>query len=154
VTYQGQSAFPNTSGHVLLSSGASEKLNFSTLPFANNQLVNVWTDRRQDDGIYAQTIGDNGALGVLASRAAQPVLALRLSPNPGRAPVAQFHLNRPQTITLLVRDLTGRLVHQQQHSLANGEVSASIDAPALAAGVYMVETWLKNEAWRGRWVKE
>ncbi|MDO7847194.1 T9SS type A sorting domain-containing protein [Hymenobacter sp. M29] len=152
VNYQGQSSFPTGSGFIPLSSVVSGKQNYATLPYANNQLVTVWADQRVDSGIYAQSIGDNGALGVLAARAAVAAQPLALSPNPGAAPALRLSVPRPQLLTVQVRDLTGRLVHLQATPAA-GETTVSLAAPALAAGVYMVETTVAGQLWRGRWVK-
>ncbi|MDB5235328.1 MAG: hypothetical protein JWR44_2321 [Hymenobacter sp.] len=154
VNYLAQSAFPTGTGYILLSSGTSSKSNYSTLPFANNQLVNVWADQRVDNGIYAQTISDQGGLGVLAARAglvtAQP---LQLSPNPGTSPVLTLPLSRAQTLTVQVRDLMGRLLWQQAVVVAAGGISLPLQAPQLAAGSYFVETVVDGTSWRGRWIK-
>jgi hypothetical protein len=153
VDYQAQSAFPTGSGIIMLSSVASGKQNYATLPYSTNQLVTVWADQRVDNGIYAQTIGDNGALGtLLASRNAVAAQPLNISPNPGAMPTLQLTLPRPQLLTVQVRDLVGRLVHQQT-SAAAGEAAVPLDAPELAAGVYLVETTVVGQLWRGRWVK-
>ncbi|MBF9144181.1 T9SS type A sorting domain-containing protein [Hymenobacter properus] len=152
VNYQGQSAFPTGSGFIMLSSVASGKQNYATLPYANNQLVTVWADQRVDSGIYAQSIGDNGALGVLAARGAVEARPLALSSNPGTAPALHLSLPHPQLLTVQVRDLTGRLVHQQA-APATGEAVVLLAAPELAAGVYFVETTVAGQPWRGRWVK-
>ena len=153
VNYQAQSAFPTSSGNIMLSSTVSGKQNYATLPFANNQLVTVWADQRVDSGIYAQTIGDNGALGtLLASRNAVAAQPLEISPNPGTAPTLRLDVPRPQQLTVQVRDLTGRLVRHIA-TLASGETSVPLDAPALASGVYLVETTVAGQPWRGRWVK-
>jgi hypothetical protein len=153
VDYQAMSSFPTGSGIIALSSVASQKLNFATLPFANGQLVNVWADRRTDDGVYAQTISDNGVLGtLLASRPAVAAQPLTISPNPGGAPALQLTLPRPEVLTVQVRDLAGRLVHQQATPAA-GETAVPLDVPKLAAGVYFVETTIAGQPWRGRWVK-
>ena len=155
IDYQAQSAFPTSSGQVLLSTGTSAKLNFVTLPFAANQLVHVWADRRTDDGIYAQTIADNGALGVvLGTRtilaAARP---LAISPNPGAAAVLHLDLPHAQTRTMAVRDLHGRLVLRWEALAGPGATAVPLVAPELAAGVYVVEAAGAGQQWRGRWVK-
>jgi hypothetical protein len=150
VTYSGGPlAFPTGSGIIGLSNAASEKLDYSVLPFASNQLVVVWSDKRNDGGIYAQSLADNGQLGVLGARAAATARPLTLSPNPGAAPTLQLEAARPGTV--LVRDLAGRVVHRQAAGLGGPMVLA---APQLAAGVYVVEAQLGSETWRGRWVKE
>ena len=152
--YQALPAFPTATPTILLSSVASPKLNFATLPFANGQLVNVWADQRQDDGIYAQTISDNGALGVLlAARGPVAAQPLPLSPNPGEAPALRLTLPRAQTLTVQVRDLTGRLVWQQSGPAAAGSASIVLQAPSLAAGSYFVETVVDGTPWRARWTK-
>jgi hypothetical protein len=153
VNYQAQSAFPNSSGYVLLSSVASPKQKYATLPFANNQLVNVWQDERTDNGIYAQTISDNGALGVLGTRTAAAAQPLEISPNPGTETALWLTLPRAQTLTVQVRDLTGRLVRQVETSAPAGTATVALAAPELAAGVYLVETTVAGQPWRGRWVK-
>jgi hypothetical protein len=156
VTYTGTpAAFPTGTGNITLSSVASEKLNYSVLPYSSNQLVVVWADRRVDDGIYAQTIDDGGRLGVItATRSGQDAHPLALFPNPGAAPTLRLELNRTQTVTVLVRDLAGRTVHEQVQSLGAGAASVALHAPALAAGVYVVEATANGETWRGRWVNE
>ena len=154
VNYLGQSAFPTGSGFIMLSSTASPKLNFSTLPFANNQLVNVWADQRVDDGVYAQTISDNGVLGVLGTRAGQLAgRPLAISPNPGATPVLSVPVQRAQTLTVLVRDLLGRVVRQVVVAVPAGQAELLINLPELAAGTYLVETVADGTLWRGRWVK-
>ncbi|MBO2008882.1 T9SS type A sorting domain-containing protein [Hymenobacter negativus] len=153
VDYQAQSAFPTGSGNIMLSSVASEKQDYATLPYTNGHLVTVWADQRVDSGIYAQTIGDNGALGtLLASRGAVAAQPLEISPNPGVAPALRLTLPYPQRLTVQVRDLTGRLVHQQAMPAA-GETTVPLDASELTAGVYLVETTVAGQPWRGRWVK-
>jgi len=146
--------FPTGTGNALLSTAVSEKLNYSALPYSNNQLVVVWADRRVDDGIYAQSIDDAGRLGVLGTRAGQSGQALTLAPNPGAAPVVQLRSQRAQAATLLVRDATGREVHRQQLQLPAGLTGIPLQLPQLAPGLYLVETSVDGEAWRGRWVKE
>ncbi len=141
-------------GPVQLSSNVSAKLNYSTLPFANGQLVNVWQDQRQDDGIYAQTINDNGQLGtLLAARSGQAAEALTLCPNPGLTPSLHLTAARAQTVPVTARDLTGRLVWQAEVPLSAGDTAVPLDAPGLAAGIYLVEATVDGTAWRGRWVK-
>ncbi|GAB3572097.1 T9SS type A sorting domain-containing protein [Hymenobacter daeguensis] len=154
VNYQAQSSFPTGSGYIMLSSVASGKQNYATLPYASGQLVTVWADQRVDSGIYAQTIGDNGALGtLLASRSAGAAQPLALSPNPGAAPALRLTLPRPQPLTVQVRDLAGRLVYQAETSAPAGTSAVALEAPGLAAGVYVVETTVAGQPWRGRWVK-
>ncbi|MBF9220905.1 T9SS type A sorting domain-containing protein [Hymenobacter ruricola] len=153
VDYQAQSAFPTGSGIIPLSVVASPKQNYATLPFANGQLVNVWQDQRTDDGIYAQPISDTGALGVLGTRNAVAAQPLALSPNPGVVPALHLTLGRAQALTVQVRDLTGRTVHQQTTEAPAGAASVALEAPQLAAGVYIVETTVAGQPWRGRWVK-
>lgn len=154
VDYQGLSAFPTGSGLIMLSSTASAKQNYATLPFARGQLVTVWADQRVDSGIYAQTINDNGALGtLLATRSAAAAQPLAISPNPGAAPALHLALPRAQALTVVVRDLAGRLVQQLETTAAAGAVTVPLTAPALAAGVYLVETTVAGQPWRGRWVK-
>lgn len=153
VNYLAQSAFLNSSGNVALSSVASPKQNYATLPFANGRLVNVWADQRTDNGVYAQTISDNGALGVLtATRNATAAQPLEISPNPGPNPTLHLSLPRPQTLTLQVRDLSGRLVYQTETPAAAGNIAVPLAAPTLAAGVYVVETTVAGQPWRSRWV--
>ncbi|MDO7876375.1 T9SS type A sorting domain-containing protein [Hymenobacter sp. ASUV-10] len=149
VTYTGGThAFPTGSGIIALSNVNSEKQDYSVPPFASNQLVIVWSDSRLDGGIYAQSLDDNGQLGVLAARATAAARPLTLLPNPGSAPTLQLEAARPGTV--LVRDLAGRVVHQQAVSAG----PTQLNAPQLAAGVYVVEARLGSETWRGRWVKE
>ncbi|MDB5269587.1 MAG: Por secretion system C-terminal sorting protein [Hymenobacter sp.] len=153
VNYSAQPAFPATTPNVLLSSVASSKLNVATLPFANNQLVNIWADQRVDSGIYAQTISDNGTLGTLlgTSRAvaAQP---LTISPNPGVAPSLHLALPRAQRLTIQVRDITGRVVFVQATEVPTGD-DVPLATPELAAGLYLIEATAAGQTWRGRWVK-
>ncbi|MBJ6109949.1 T9SS type A sorting domain-containing protein [Hymenobacter sp. BT523] len=151
--YQGQSAFPTGSGIIALSTGTSPKFNVATLPFANGQLVNVWADQRQDDGVYAQTISDNGALGVLGTRGAAAAQPLGISPNPGAAPALHLTLRHAQTLAVQVRDLTGRTVLELTTNAPAGEATLALEAPQLAAGLYLVETTVAGQPWRGRWVK-
>jgi len=152
LNYQAQPAW--AAGPVPLSSIVSPKLYYSTLPFASGQLVNVWQDERQDDGIYAQTINDNGQLGtLLGTRASQNTELLALSPNPGPVPTLHLPAARTQSTLVTVRDLTGRLVWQAEAPLKAGTTAVPLDAPALAAGIYVVEATVDGTAWRGRWVK-
>ena len=154
VNYQAQSAFSTPSGQVALSNVTSSKLNYATLPFTNGQLVNVWTDERQDDGIYAQTISDTGQLGVLlATRSSQTAQPLEISPNPGAAPALRLTLPRAQTLDVQILDLTGRVVQQQQVAAGAGTTNLALPAESLAAGVYVVEARTATETWRSRWVK-
>lgn len=152
LNYQAQLAW--AAGSVQLSSNVSAKLNYSTLPFANGQLVNVWADQRQDDGIYAQTINDSGQLGtLLGARSGQAAELLALSPNPGLSPVLHLTAARAQTVPVVARDLTGRLVWQAEVRLRAGATAVPLEVPALAAGIYLVEAIVDGTAWRGRWVK-
>ena len=152
LNYQAQLAW--AAGAVQLSSNVSAKLNYSTLPFASGQLVNVWADQRQDSGIYAQTINDSGQLGtLLGTRAGQNAGPLTLSPNPSLAPSLHLTAARAQTVPVVVRDLTGRLVWQAQVPLVAGANAVPLAAPGLAAGIYLVEATVDGTAWRGRWVK-
>lgn len=152
IDYLAQPAFPAASRNVLLSSVASPKLNFATLPFTNNQLVNVWADQRTDDGIYAQTISGTGTLGVLAARRATAAQPLVVSPNPGSAPTLHLTLHTAQTLEVTVRDLTGRTVHLVRAEVAGGEATLPLAAPHLPAGVYILETTVAGQPWQGRWV--
>ncbi|RZK61905.1 MAG: T9SS type A sorting domain-containing protein [Hymenobacter sp.] len=152
LNYQAQLAW--AAGAVQLSNNVSAKLNYSTLPFANNQLVNVWADQRQDSGIYAQTINDSGQLGtLLGTRSGQAAGLLALSPNPSRSPVLHLSAARAQTVPITAHDLTGRLVWQAEVRLSAGATAMPLEAPALAAGIYLVEATVDGTAWRGRWVK-
>ncbi|GAA4363786.1 hypothetical protein GCM10023185_32800 [Hymenobacter saemangeumensis] len=155
LSYSGATGtFPTGSGNIILSSAASEKLNYSALPYASNQLVVVWADRRTDDGIYAQTINDSGQLGVITgTRTGYPALPLTLVPNPGAAPVLQLSAGQAQAATLLVHDVAGRVVHQQAVVLPAGPSRILLAAPALAAGLYTIELSIDGFTWRGRWVK-
>ena len=153
VNYLAQPAFPAATPNILLSSVVSPKLNYSTLPFANNQLVNVWADQRIDDGIYAQTISDNGTLGVLGTRNTVVAQPLEISPNPGEASSLHLTLPRAQALTVQVRDLTGRLVQQLETSAPAGPDTVPLNAPELTTGIYLVETTVDGQVWRGRWVK-
>lgn len=152
LNYQAQLAW--AAGAVQLSSNVSAKLNYSTLPFASGQLVNVWADQRQDSGIYAQTINDSGQLGtLLGTRAGQRAEPLTISPNPGLAPSLHLTATRAQAAPVVVRDLTGRLVWQAVVPLAAGASAVPLAAPGLAAGIYLIEATVDGTAWRGRWVK-
>jgi hypothetical protein len=152
LNYQAQPAW--ATGPVQLSSAVSSKLSYATLPFARGQLVNVWADQRQDDGIYAQTINDSGQLGtILSARAGQSAASLTLSPNPGLTPTLHLTAARAQTAPVVARDLTGRLVWQAEIPLRAGATAVPLDASTLAAGIYLVEATVDGTAWRGRWVK-
>jgi hypothetical protein len=154
VNYLGQPAFPAATPSIALSSITSPKTNYATLPFTNGQLVNVWADQRTDDGIYAQTISDNGVLGtLLANRSAVAAKPLEIIPNPGVAPVLSLTLPRAQVLNITVRDLTGRLVRQFETGTPAGTTTVPLSIPNLAAGVYLVETTVAGQPWRGRWVK-
>ncbi|HET9505047.1 MAG TPA: hypothetical protein VFO93_16005 [Hymenobacter sp.] len=152
LNYQAQPAW--AAGPVQLSSVVSPKLGYSTLPFASGQLVNVWQDERQGDGIYAQTINDSGQLGtLLGTRAGQSAELLALIPNPGLVPSLHLTAARAQTVPVVARDLTGRLVWQAEVPLAAGATAVPLAVPGLAAGIYLVEATVDGTAWRGRWVK-
>ncbi|WP_201978413.1 T9SS type A sorting domain-containing protein [Hymenobacter rubidus] len=154
VNYLAQPAFPVATPNILLSSVNSAKQKYATLPFSNNQLVNVWQDSRTDDGIYAQTISDNGTLGVLtAARSAVAAQPLEISPNPGAAPELHLTLPKAQTLSVQVRDLAGRRVWQSEIAVPAGVSTLPFAASALASGVYLVETVVDGQPWRGRWVK-
>ncbi len=151
LNYQAQPAF---TAPVQLSSATSNKFNFSLLPFANNQLVTVWQDSRQGYGIYAQTISDTGQPGTpLGTRPASAPQTLALSNNPGEVPVLHLTAARSQVATLLVYDMTGRLVWRDTAALTAGANEVRLAAPRLAAGTYLVQTSVDQASQGGRWVK-
>ncbi|RAK69405.1 T9SS type A sorting domain-containing protein [Hymenobacter edaphi] len=141
-------------GAVTIGGSASEKQNYSTSPFAGNQLVTVWEDARQDRGIYAQNLSSGGLMGTAtATRAGRAARPLTLFPNPGAAPTLRLQLPQPQTLTLRLTDLAGRVVQQRTVALPAGAHDVPLPAADLAAGLYVVHTEVAGQALRGTWVK-
>lgn len=131
-----------------LASAASGKLHYDAPPFANGQLVLAWEDTRQDAGIYAQNISDNGTLGPLATAGPHPVQHLEMWPNPGITPKVQLPASaRP--VAVQVRDLMGRLVLE---TTASGILS--LDGAVLPSGLYLVEASVEGRPiGRSRWLR-
>ena len=147
VDYQGVAAWP---APIALASANSGKLHFDATAFRANQLVLVWEDERQGQGIYAQNLSDTGTLGPLATARFRPAAPLQLAPNPSPTPTLYWPASAHPT-TLLVRDLTGRVVFKTSVS---GTASYTLDGPALALGAYLIEaTDDAGNRWHTRWVR-
>lgn len=141
-------------GAVTLAGVVGPKMNYSTGLFANNQLVTVWQDQRQDDGIYAQNLSSSGQLGIITATRAVQAQPLALYPNPGPSATLRLQLPQPQQVTVRLTDLTGRLVLEQQLPLPAGTQQVPLRADNLAAGLYLVHTEVAGQALRATWSKQ
>ncbi|MEM7039970.1 MAG: T9SS type A sorting domain-containing protein, partial [Bacteroidota bacterium] len=77
---------------------------------------------------------------ILPLDAGLPGQAIRMSPNPvqaGATLVLDFELEAPQAVTFTVRDLQGRLVHQEVAHMGTGAQQWRIPTGNLSQGVYM-----------------
>jgi hypothetical protein len=118
-------------------------------PGADLSALFTWCDNRNDYGIYAQNVHQDGSIGPATGigEAAPQVgpAALSAFPNPSTAGVSvHFSLESGGTVTLEVYDLSGRRVRTLSEGvLSAGEHSVSWDrgsgsGPSLEPGVYLV----------------
>lgn len=152
-TYTGAPAW--TAGSISVAGVSSPKLQFGMDAFAGDQLVVSWQDNRQDNGIYAQNVRNDGQLGLVTAahqaKAAQP---LALYPNPGATATLRLALPQAQPVTLCLRDLTGRVVQQRRVVLPAGVQDVPLRAEHVAAGLYVVDAEVAGQVLRTTWVKQ
>jgi hypothetical protein len=124
-------------------------------PSVGQSALYAWCDNRNDYGIYAQNIHQDGTLGpstgIGEGDLQEGTVCLYVFPNPSIAGIcARFHLETAATVSLDVYDACGRLVRTLvQGPLGSGEQSVSWDrcsasGDPLEPGIYLVR--LRTEA--------
>ncbi|MBL0342541.1 MAG: T9SS type A sorting domain-containing protein [Bacteroidetes bacterium] len=114
--------------------------------FVNNQVIAAWTDSRNDYGIYAQNItndGQSGPLSAIENFSAAHTF-INLYPNPFEENLSLYFSNPPNgKLTLKLFDVAGRQVwHSENPEVYNNLYPIHI--PCLDAGVYFMEVDLAN----------
>lgn len=128
--------------YVVMSDVASSKDDGSMLRFYSNNVVVVWSDERQDRGIYAQNIDINGNLGVLTSinPAVGQAFRLDVAPIPLGADSRILLPSATDMQRLELIDMLGRTVAQR--NLPGGQSSLRMDdlipAESLSSGSYLL----------------
>jgi hypothetical protein len=124
--------------------------------FLNNQVVFVWMDGRNDYGIYAQNVSNEGLLGPLSGIAQNDFSenSLQLIPNPAThqstlTTIAESPLNALVTIS----DISGKTITTM---IWNTEVTKQLELPIaeLNQGVYLIEVVTKSTSKTLKLVKQ
>ena len=85
---------------------------------------------------------------------AEPSGALRLWPNPATDALwVEVDQTRGAAVTVIVRDLTGRLVITQGSLQANAQGQLLVDLSPLTPGTYVIEVQANGQRWSRRVVK-
>lgn len=125
----------------------SGKDDMSAGDFRNGQVVAVWTDNRNDYGIYAQQINNDGSMGSTSSVPTIETMNVSVYPNPASDFLV---LSYPsiEECTWQLLDLTGK-------SVLSGRMMQQerIDLRSLAKGTYIMQVQQGSSASRVRVVK-
>ncbi|HMT29996.1 MAG TPA: T9SS type A sorting domain-containing protein [Bacteroidia bacterium] len=109
--------------------------------FVNNQVVAVWTDYRNDYGVYAQNIRNDGQMGPLTSiqSVSGEANGIFVYPNPFENTI-NLKLNNIDSgvINLKLTDISGRIIWQNQME-TNENVISNLTLQAINSGVYFLE---------------
>ncbi|KAA3633126.1 MAG: T9SS C-terminal target domain-containing protein, partial [Bacteroidetes bacterium] len=83
----------------------------------------------------------------------EPMVDLNLFPNPTRDQLTvSFQLTQDATVQLMVTDLNGKVVSQQQLNALKGNVKTTIDASNFGSGVYMVHLLTDTGRLNGKFI--
>ncbi len=112
---------------------AAGKDDLSAGDFRNGQVVAVWTDNRNDYGIYAQQINNDGSMGSPSSIPNIETLNVSVYPNPTNDFLVLSHPSTSE-LTWQLLDLTGKMV------LTGRMIQQErIDLRPLAKGTYLMQ---------------
>lgn len=125
----------------------SGKDDMSAGDFRNGQVVSVWTDYRNDYGIYAQQINNDGSMGNPSSVPTVEALNVSVYPNPANDFLVMSYPSIEECTWQLI-DLTGK-------SVLSGRMvqQERIDLRPLAKGTYIMQAQQGSSASRVRVVK-
>lgn len=114
--------------------------------FVNDQVVTVWTDYRNDYGIYAQNIRNDGQLGPLSGieTMASVTNVAFAYPNPFESNITlQLDNSVKGKLNLKLTDISGRIIWQNQIVTILNRIS-DLSLPSLNSGVYFMEIQSEN----------
>ena len=123
-------------GPVTICSNSSGKDDLTAGLFSNNQVVLVWDDSRNDYGVYAQNITNEGLLGVITSlQEIEKENIISVSPNPFQNSLQIIKGNIPGKSSLKIYNVLGEEVFS-----GNNKESEHINTEMWNDGIYFVKT--------------
>ena len=136
----------------------SAKLNPSLGIYKDYQVVLVWEDDRNNtSGIYAQSFidtlaKDTATTGIFSAAAAN--FEVSLYPNPSNSNHLTVRLGNADNAAAVISiiDLAGNKVYSTQRQTTGGLNTFSLDAPPLAAGMYIVQVNCAGYQVNMKWV--
>ena len=120
---------------VTICSNVSGKSRLSTGLFLNNQVVAVWSDTRNDYGVYAQNVTNDGLIGIITAAAEiKNKNTLSVYPNPfeNKLTISTPQFKEPSI--LKVFSVLGKEIYSQIISSANSELITT----NFTKGVYFI----------------
>ena len=136
----------------------SSKVNPSLGLYKDYQVVLVWEDDRDNtSGIYAQSFIDTLAKDTAVTGLVNPVMALSgamLFPNPGSGEQLNLRLTSEKAENLNIRliDLAGNELYSSQRQITTGANMLNLNAPKLAAGMYIVQVQSSSGQVNLKWI--
>ena len=137
----------------VLCSANSNKDDASCGAYINGQLVVVWDDDRQGNGVFAQNIFGDGSTGDTAVEETSGTADVRLQMNPSDQPTLVFGPRSSGMRAITVLDANGRSVWTGRRSGTEGS-PVPLPTGGLAAGLYAIRISGMTGERTLRWVKE
>lgn len=124
---------------VQMCSNPANKDDLYSLNISDFQIVSVWMDERNDQGIYAQNMDLYGNPGIPTSAGTlHPSEDIKLYPNPGSCNFLEWTSAQSGKISLQLVDPTGRKVMQKDFDVNSGKNTISLNTSSLNPGVYFL----------------
>lgn len=111
--------------------------------YFNGQAVLVWMDTRNDFGVYAQNVNNDGTLGTSTGIAEQEAGVARVWPNPFTGSLT-VDVSSMASTEITVTDLTGRILYSGSYPPSETPVTLSL--PEISRGIYLCV--IRSQGWQ------
>jgi len=131
---------------VLMCSNTANKDDLSTLNISSFQIVSVWMDERNDQGIYAQNMDLYGNPGITTFIPENNnSTGITVYPNPGSCNTIQAELSSAGTAVLTLHDALGNQVKTNTVSMQKGPNTIRFYTENIPAGLYFLQLTKDND---------
>lgn len=130
---------------VPMCTNTANKDDLYSLNISNFQIVSVWMDERNDQGIYAQNMDLYGNPGIpTAAGIMHQSDVVKLYPNPGACNFLEISAAQSGNISLQLLDPAGRKLMQKETFINSGQNTISLETESLNPGVYFLHAQLNK----------
>jgi hypothetical protein len=118
----------------LICTKASEKDDLMAGLYSNGQTVLVWMDKRNDFGVYAQNVNNDGSIGVATAIQEYATSDISIWPNPFTDSFT-FEKGASESCEMIITDMAGRIVYTETYSSYESKITVSL--PTITRGMYI-----------------